>query len=46
MEEKAHRQEEYISTHKHNKATDILERKKEIDESLMEAMKAKVKILK
>ena len=46
LEEKAYRQEQFVSTQNYTKPEDFLERKKEIDDTLMESIKAKVAVLK
>lgn len=46
LEEKARRQEQFVNNSKYEKAEDILERKKEIDENIIGAIRAKVAVIK
>ena len=46
LEEKALREEKVISHFNYNRAEEIISRKKEIDETLLSSIKAKVAVLK
>jgi hypothetical protein len=46
LEEKALREEKFVSLHNYGKAEDIIARKREIDDTLLSSIKAKVAVLK